>query len=225
MSKRPVDLDFSMEQARTSLYNAVSLAKKASNNSVKVLGSLAPLEDCYSPQLFPGKNVAISEFLQLGKWLMDSGVDILLLESMNSIIETEAGLIALKKFKFPLWVSFVLKDENYLLSGDSIVDALKIVKGYTVECILLNCNPLNRTIMAVENIVDNWEGKWGVYPNLGIGEPSSDGHVLRYEKMDRFLSSMEKMIKLSPSVLGACCGSSFKHIAKLFELRKKYFFL
>ena len=97
------------QESRSSLYNAVSLAKKASNNSIKVLGSLAPLEDCYSPQLFPGKNVAISEFLQLGKWLMDSGVDILLLETMNSIAETEAGLIALQNYNHQVWVGFVLR--------------------------------------------------------------------------------------------------------------------
>ena len=76
-------LEHSLQQAQTSLSNAVDLAKKSTSNSVGVIGSIAPLEDCYSPKLFPGKNIAISEFSQLGGWLIEAGVDILLLETMN----------------------------------------------------------------------------------------------------------------------------------------------
>ena len=221
MCKRISALEHSIQQARTSLYNAVDLAKKTISNSVEVIGSIAPLEDCYSPELFPGKNIAISEFSQLGGWLIEAGVDILLLETMNSIIETEAGLIALKKFKYPIWVSFVLKDEDHLLSGDSIVDALKIAKGHFVECVMLNCNPLNLTIMALDNIVDNWDGKWGVYPNLGIGGPSPDGNIFHYEKINYFISTIEKIIEKDPFILGGCCGSSPYHITELLKLRNK----
>ncbi len=74
-------------KSRNSLFTAVELAKEVASNSVKVLGSIASLEDCYSPELFPGKNTAITEFRQLGGWLSDAGVDILLLETMNSIAE------------------------------------------------------------------------------------------------------------------------------------------
>ena len=208
--------------ARTSLYKAVDLAKKSARKSVKVLGSIAPLEDCYLPNLFPGRVTAIAEFTKLGKWLKDADVDILLLETMNSAAETEAALIATQDFNLPIWVSFVLKDGFRLLSGDSMIDTLNMVKNYPVDTVLLNCNPLDRTVIAAENLVTNWSNKWGVYPNLGVGEPSPNGYILHYEKMDRFLSTMEKVIDLGPSIIGACCGSSWKHILKLFELRKQY---
>ena len=120
---------------------------------------------------------------------------------------------------------FVLKDEDHLLSGDSIVDALKMVKDHSVECIMLNCNPLNRTIGAVKNVVDNWRGKWGVYPNLGIGEPSSDGRIFHYEKMNYYISTMKKIIEKDPFVLGACCGSTPCHIAELIKLRNDFHFV
>jgi len=219
--KTGVGEENSIRLAKDSLLKAVAIAQDAADASAKVLGSIAPLEDCYTPNLFPGSDIAISEFSRLGKWLANAGVDILLLETMNSIAETEAALVGIQGLGLPIWVSFVLRDGDHLLSGDSLIDAQNLVAGYPVNTILLNCNPLDRTVKAAENLASNWPHKWGVYPNLGIGEPASDGHVLRYEKMDRFLSSMKKMIKFSPSVLGACCGSSFKHIAKLFELRKQ----
>ena len=205
-------------RAKESMKIAVENAKEAAGDSVKGLGSIAPLEDCYSPELFPGKETAITEFHQLGEWFAAAGVDILILETMNSIAETEAGLIALQSFKFPLWVSFVLKDDTHLLSGDKLVDALILIQNYPVEMALLNCNPLQRTENALIHLAENWAGKWGVYPNLGIGEPSPGGRITEYESMGNFIAVMENAIEMGASVVGACCGSSPEHIKNLRSL-------
>ena len=204
--------------ARESLNQAVDLAKEAVGNSAKVLGSIAPLEDCYSPELFPGKDTAITEFRELGGWLSNASVDILLLETMNSLAETEAGLIALQDFELPLWVSFVLKDDEHLLSGELILDIIKLLQDYSVEMVLLNCNPLQRTENAMIHLANNLSGKWGLYPNLGIGEPAPNGKIVEYETMDKFISLMEKAIDMGASVVGACCGSSPQHIKSLCSL-------
>ena len=217
--KTGVSTENAIQMARDSLLNSVKLAQDASSGSVKIIASIAPLEDCYAPKLFPGPKLAVKEFRQLGKWLSSANVDILLLETMNSTAETEAGLIALQNIKRPIWVSFVLNSDCNLLSGDSFVDVLKMIKHYSVDCIMLNCNPLDRTMIGVEILVDNWSDKWGVYPNLGVGEPSSSGHIIHYEEMVRFLDIMEKIIYKSPFILGACCGSSPEHIARLCELK------
>ena len=212
----PRDVEVNKKEAviksRKSLFTAVELAKEVASNSVKVLGSIASLEDCYSPELFPGKNTAITEFRQLGGWLSDAGVDILLLETMNSIAEAEAGLIALQSFELPIWVSFVMKDDEHLLSGDLLLDALTLLQDHSVNTVLLNCNPLRRTEKAMILLTENWTGKWGIYPNLGIGEPSPNGRITKYESMGKFTSLIEKAIDLGASVVGACCGSSPEHI-------------
>ena len=210
------------QMAKNSLVRAVELAKNSALPTTKIIGSMAPLEDCYRPDLFPGRDVAISEFSLLGKWMAEAGVDILLLETMNSIAEMEAGLIALQNYNHQIWVSFVLKNDKSLLSGDSLIDALNMVKNYRVDTILLNCNPLTRTLDATQNLLDCWPNKWGVYPNLGVGGPSPDGHILHYEEMDCFLSTMEKIMELGPFVLGACCGSSPKHIIGLNNLQYEF---
>ena len=206
-------------KSRKSLFTAVELAKEVASNSVKVLGSIASLEDCYSPELFPGKNTAITEFRQLGGWLSDAGVDILLLETMNSIAEAEAGLIALQSFELPIWVSFVMKDDEHLLSGDLLLDALTLLQDHSVNTVLLNCNPLRRTEKAMILLTENWTGKWGIYPNLGIGEPSPNGRITKYESMEKFTALMEKAIDLGASVVGACCGSTPEQISELSKIK------
>ena len=170
--------------AKFSLYKAVDLAKKSAGNSIKVAGSIGPLEDCYSPDLFPGKDTAITEFRQLGGWLSVAGVDILLLETMNSLVETEAGLIALESFELPLWVSFVLKDDYHLLSGDRLADVINIlriqrermgigiipsireyreffgitnerIKRHKKEIIIMHPGPINRGVEIDSEVVDS----------------------------------------------------------------------
>jgi len=210
------------QMAETSLMRAVEHAKSAAYEDTKIIGSIAPLEDCYKPKLFPGRNVALSEFAQLGKWMIRTDVDILILETMNSIEETEAGICALKNINLPLWVSFVLKDENHLLSGDRLAEALNMLNNFKIEMVLLNCSPLGRTKRAVDNIVDNWSDSWGIYPNLGQGDLSPDGCITKYESMEKYLLLIEHALNRGASVVGGCCGSSYEHIVEINKLRYNF---
>ena len=207
------------QMAKYSLIRAVEHAKITCDPNTKIIGSLAPLEDCYKPELFPGTNDAISEYTLMGKWMIGTGVDILLLETMNSMAETEAGLCALNEIDLPIWVSFVMKDENHLLSGDRLADTLNMLNKYQIQKVLLNCNPLDLTKIAVDNVVDNWIGGWGIYPNLGMGEPSPDGCIAEYEPMEKYLSVIKHALNSGASVVGACCGSSPEHIAEIKKLK------
>ena len=89
-------------KSKESMNSAIRVAKKAASNKVKVLGSIAPLEDCYRPDLFPGLEVAVKESRTLGEELANGGVDIIILETMNSVIEIESCLKALQTIEKPI---------------------------------------------------------------------------------------------------------------------------
>ena len=198
--------------AEASLISAMKLAKKAAGENIPVIGSIAPLEDCYLPELYPGAEIAKKEIAQLGNWLIIAGADILILETMNSVQETITGLSALQQLNIPIWVSFVLKDDSHLLSGEPIKKAVQQITSFDVGMVLFNCNPITRTEKAVDKLVDNWQGRWGVYPNLGMGEPSPDGDIQKRESMQKFIQLIEKVIAKGASVVGGCCGSTPEHI-------------
>jgi len=200
------------DMARKSFDLAIDMAKKASDGKVKILGSIAPLEDCYLPSLFPESNEAKKEFEQLGDWFNKSEIDIIILETMNSIIETETCLQIIKNLNIPIWVSYNLLNSKQIRSGELLIDAIKILDKYSVECLLLNCNPLNRTLQGSETIKNNWDKNWGIYPNIGIGEPSPNGIIENYYTDEEFSIMIDRSIKLGVNILGGCCGSSFHHI-------------
>ena len=112
----------------------------------------------------------------------------------------------MEKYKLPIWVSFNLLDSDHLQSGESLKDAIKMVDRFSVDCILLNCNPLNRTFSALEILTRYCSGKWGIYPNLGVGEPSPDGIIKDYHSDIEFIDLTKNAVKLGATVVGAIFG-------------------
>ena len=204
------------KMAKKSLTSAVNIAKVAANHSVKILGSIAPLEDCYSPEIYPGAEIAKEEFTLFTNWLNDAGIDGFILETMNNIQETTICLEVIKKFKLPVWVSFNLLNSSHIKSGEKLKEAIKITSKFDVECILLNCNPIERTRESMKIISKNFS-KWGIYPNLGIGEPSPDGVISDYYTDEDFINICKDAINLGASIIGGCCGSSPRHIKLLLD--------
>ena len=204
------------QMAKESMQSAIKIAKKAANNSIKVLGSIAPLEDCYSPHFFPGAKIAKSEFSIIAKGLKDGGVDGYILETMNNILETESCLEVIQDSNLPIWISFNLSDSNLIQSGETLEDAINMTSNFNVDCILLNCNPLERTKKSLKILSDKCS-MWGIYPNLGIGEPSPDGIITNYYSDDDFLFLCKNAIDLGASILGGCCGTRPHHIKLLID--------
>ena len=76
---------------------AVEIAQSARdevNTDALVFGSVAPLEDCYEPELAPLSKVCEQEHGQMIHNLINAGVDLVLLETMCSAGELCAASIA-----------------------------------------------------------------------------------------------------------------------------------
>ena len=209
--------------AKNSLINAANIAKKAGNDC-KILGSIAPLEDCYKPEDFPGKDIAFKEFSEIGEWFSKTNIDIFLLETMNSIIETETCISAIKKHNIPIWVSLILKDSKTLLSGESLLEAINMLKKHNIQTMLINCTPLHITMESLDTISDNWNKRWGIYPNLGIGDPSPTGDIKTIHSNDNFIKLIYKAIEKGATLIGGCCGSTPQHISFLNSKMNKFKF-
>ncbi len=202
--------------SKASMESAITIAKKAASpyQHVKILGSIAPLEDCYLPELFPGSRIAKNEYYTIANELKDGGVDGYILETMNNILEIQACLEIVQAFKLPIWISLNLFDDYRIKSKETLENAIDMISDFDIDYILLNCNPLERTNQGMK-ILSKKFSKWGVYPNLGIGEPSPSGVINEYYSNEEFLSLCGKAIDLGASVLGGCCGTRPMHIKLL----------
>ena len=201
-----------ISRSHKSLNMAVKLARKVASRNTIIAGSIAPLEECYEPNLFPGYDLANKEFRELARWLQEAGVDMILFETMGCWLEIKSAILSTNDLKIPRWISLVLSSENKLLDGTDLTKVLLNLLDFGVEMVLLNCNPCNTTNGAIKFIIKNWTKSWGVYANVGLSMPSKEGIIESKLSVNRFMKQVNSYIDDGASVIGACCGSSPSYI-------------
>lgn len=203
---------------------ACKLAKEAIEETKKpntlIAGEIAPLEDCYSPELVPAEEELKKEHLEYAKDLKKGGVDFLFLETMISLREIEAGLEAAKKVELPVAVSFCCNAKGELLSGESLEDAVKLVARFNPLFIALNCMDIKVITKLVKKLKELTGLPIGAY-GQGDGEPD-DNQGWRFTKdkgIKLYLNSAKSWLKDKVQIIGGCCGTNPEYIKKLAYLK------
>lgn len=205
-------------QARHLTQRAVQLARAARDThrpSAWVAGSVAPLEDCYSPHLSPPAEDCRREHGQLIENLASAGVDLLLIETMNSLHEALAAAQAARETDLPFMISFVLNAEHDLLSGESLAATIEAINPYQPAAILINCIPTRHISSALKRLRPLTNLPIGAYGNMGtpddvIGWASADD----ISPTD-YCEQAAAWVELGAQIIGSCCGSQPSHTAAL----------
>ena len=204
------------ERAHDSLRSAVEMAQIAAGDSTQIVGSITSIDDCYSPELFPGKGAAQDTYGEVIEWFNNSGINHLIFETMGHLEEIQIALEMSQNAQMNLWVSLILKNGTQIRNGESIEETVNLIKKYSVSCLLINCNRVETIHKGIDNFLTFWRNDWGVYPNLG--KTDFDNDYFELINSDNFREAMLSYLDLSPSVIGACCGSTPEHIHLLKKL-------
>jgi len=207
------------ERAKDSLYKAVECAQSAGGETIKVAGSVTSLEDCYSPEKFPGKTAAEDIYGETTEWMVDAGLNFILFETMGNIQEITIALETAKGFDNEVWISLIMKNGDHILDGTPIQDVISLINGFEVDCLLNNCNQLDTTLRCIDHFENDWKGMWGTYPNLGKTDFENDYFDIIDES--NFSAGMKSILMKDPGVIGVCCGSTPQHIRKIKTLIEK----
>lgn len=217
------------EQAAKLARKAVELARQArdeeGNARVAIAGSISPLSHCFRPDLAPPYEVARREHAEAAALLAEADVDLLLLETMNTIDEAKAALAAAKETKLPVWVSFVPAPGGAaLLGGEPLRQAAREVEALGCEAVLLNCGPPEDIEAGLRLLRDATRLPLGVYPHIGRYDPPSwkfDFHpqfvATEAWPPDRYAAAARRWRELGAAIVGGCCGTTPAHIQALRE--------
>lgn len=200
------------ERAASLTALAVDLARAASlaaTRRVFVAGSAPPLEDCYRPDLAPDTTTLEREHGSHTRALADAGVDLIALETHNSIREAVVAARAAVASGVPWLVSFVSWEAAKLLSGESLRDALAAVVPFEPMCVLVNCLP-PRTVPACLGVLRSCKLPFGVYANLGA--PTEGGRRSDELDPDGFAREAARWAEAGARIVGGCCGTTPEHI-------------
>jgi len=209
---------------------ACELAKHArdqSSRKVMIAGSLPPLGGSFRPDLV-GAGSKIEALYEEQAELLAPHVDLLLCETMSSAAEGHAAAKAACKTGRPVWVAWTLHEDQSgnLRSGETITDAVQVLKGLPVEGLLANCCAPESVTRAMPSLVAT-DSEWvGGYANTFTpipqdweldGEKESDGSLDLRSDLDpqSYAVHAKEWLKTGATVVGGCCGTRPSHIARI----------
>jgi S-methylmethionine-dependent homocysteine/selenocysteine methylase len=208
-------------EAEQILKTAVTLAREAvertrGGREVLIAGAMAPLEDCYHPDLAPEQAAAEREHAEQAVRLARLGVDLLLIETMNSSAEAKAALRGAKPAGIPVLVSFICRNAREVWNGEALADAVRAVEALKPDAILVNCVGPDVAAECLEEMARATRLPIGCYPNAG--EPDMAQGSWRFDPSwtpQRFAEAATGWVARGAQIIGGCCGTGPDHIRAL----------
>jgi S-methylmethionine-dependent homocysteine/selenocysteine methylase len=203
------------EGPETLTHRAVHLAREAClsiNPEALVLGSVAPLEDCYRPDLAPDADACRAEHAELIECLSDSGVDLVLIETMNNLVEAGAAVDAARRVVPGRWMlSFCARARGpagVLLSGEPIgplLETLDDACAVGVNCVAApfveaQVRYLRRALPDRVRIM--------AYANVGYADEAGHWVVTDALEPQAYAQYARRWIEAGATIIGGCCGTT-----------------
>ena len=222
------------EQTEQINFEAASLARRLADEYSTpdqprfVAGSMGPtgkLPSADDPEL---SDVTFDElvdvFREQAVGLIRGGVDVLLIETSQDILEVKAAIHGiLKAFEqtgqwLPIQAQVTLDTTGRMLLGTDITAALATLEGLPIDVIGLNCSTGPEHMrQPIEFLGENASLPVSAIPNAGL-PLNVDGEAVYPLEPEPFAEAMAEYIeKYHISVVGGCCGTTAEHLKLLVE--------
>ena len=206
---------------------AIDCATKARDQlgrDVKITGCLPPLFASYNPDLNNDYDIALGLYSQIAD-AQTAGVDILLAETLGSLLEVRAAATALSGRGKPVWISMSLSEDTAtpsLRSGEALEEALAFLAQQDVDAVLLNCS-LPETISAAMPTLAQAKTPFGAYANgftaikkLEMGDIVAEKFSKRSDLTPQgYANFAQTWIDAGATLIGGCCEVGPVHITEL----------
>ncbi len=196
-----------------------ALSKEAANGKAYVAGDLTMT----GQQLYPLGDLMFEQLVEIYKEQADAlykaGVDLFIIETMMSLQETRAAVIAIQETcDLPVMASLTFEADGRTLFGTDPKTAVVALQSLGVDAVGLNCSTgpdamldIVKEMYAYANIPILAK------PNAGMPELECGRTVYKMSPQE-FALSMEKLIQAGAHIAGGCCGTGPSHIKALADI-------
>ncbi len=197
--------------------NLVMLTKKAAGNKALVAGDITMT----GKQLYPIGSLYFEELVEIYKeqirCMVKAGVDLLVAETIMSLQEARAAVLAAKEVcDLPIMVTMTFQEDGRTLYGTDPKTALIVLQSLGADAVGVNCSAGPDAMIP---IIEEMK-KYAVVPLIAkpnAGLPKIDENGKNYFDMDAdtFADFMEKLAQAGAVILGGCCGTTPEYIKKI----------
>lgn len=200
----------------------VAVSREAAGDRCLVAGDLTMTGE----QLAPIGTLDFEELIDIYKeqigYLVQAGVDLLIVETMMSLQESRAALIAAKECcDLPVMVTMTFESDGRTLYGTDAKTAAVVLESLGACAIGANCSTgPDRMADIIRTMAEVTSVPIIAKPNAGLPSLDGEGNTVYDMDCETFAGGMVELIEAGASVLGGCCGTTPEYIAKLYERTK-----
>ena len=156
--------------------------------------------------------------------LIQGGVDLLLIETSQDILEVKAAVLGLQRafdetgVRLPIQAQVTLDTTGRMLLGTDIAAALTILEDLGIDVIGLNCSTGPEHMrQPIAYLGENTRLPVSCIPNAGL-PLNVDGEAVYPLEPEPFAKAMVEFVERNQiSVVGGCCGTTPDHLRLLVE--------
>ncbi len=216
--------EYHLEKNMTSMIrDLLAISKKAAESTpghpVYVAGDLTMTGE----QLKPMGKMELETLIDIYKeqilCLVDAGADLLVVETMMSLAETRAALIAAKEVcDLPVIATLTFEADGRTLFGTDAKTAAIVLESLGASAIGANCSTGPAQMESIiSEMVSHTRIPVIAKPNAGLPFLDENGTTCYNMEAEEFAEEMEVLVNAGATILGGCCGTTPEFIRQIHE--------
>ena len=205
------------------IHELVAISREAAASSpghtVLVAGDLTMTGE----QLKPMGKMELEELIDIYKEqilsMVDAGVDLLVVETMMSLAETRAALIAAKEvYDLPVIATLTFEADGRTLFGTDAKTAAIVLESLGASAIGANCSTGPAQMESIiSDMVTHTRIPVIAKPNAGLPFLDENGNTCYNMEAEEFTEEMEVLVNAGAAILGGCCGTTPEFIRQIHD--------
>ena len=216
--------EYHLEKNMSSMiHDLVAISKEAAASTpghpVYVAGDITMTGE----QLRPMGKMELEDLIAIYKeqilCLVDAGADLLVVETMMSLAETRAALIAAKEVcDLPVIATLTFEADGRTLFGTDAKTAAVVLESLGASAIGANCST---GPAQMEGIISDMVSVTTIpiiaKPNAGLPFLDENGTTCYNMEAEEFTEEMQVLVNVGATILGGCCGTTPEFIRQLHD--------
>ncbi len=203
---------------RTEDYNRrlASLSEQAANGKALRAGDISPTGAFLAPLGDVSFEELVDIYTQQAAGLESAGVDLFVIETMMTLSDARAAVLAVRSVSDkPIFVTFTCDENGRSISGGDVAAALVVLQGMGIDAFGLNCSAgPEQMLPQLRRLREYARVPLIAKPNAGMPQ-IVNGKAVYDCTPEEFVALIPDMLRTGVAVFGGCCGTTAAHIAAL----------
>src|SRR6476646_4879507 len=168
-------------------------------------------------------------YYEQAKYLVEGGVDLLLIETSQDILEVKAAVAGIERLfaeigrRIPIQAQVTLDVSGRMLLGTDIASAMTTLEALKVDVIGLNCSTGPEHMREpIRYLAEHATLPLSVIPNAGLPLNTGVGEAVYPLEPQPMAAALSEFVRdFGVRIVGGCCGTTPEHLSAIVDAMHK----